>query len=307
MLIAGLMLGCLQLERIGVQMQQHELLLLLLCSLTWPELLPAAHTPPTPATEPDPHLIQGLSTMYSDVVQSDNKLRHKVLSSLLKVFEDASNIASRAAADVDPYLLSAVAHLVGSLAFKRGEEPLMLLHSINLIVGRSGPLLQDKLRSCLVRCGLHDKLQLDMEELEDAAVGAAAGAGPGAAANGAAHSAANSSHLVNQTSPDQLQQGADRDGGSMTPATPAAAAAAVANGFCGPPAGPLQGEALVVVKASLAVAMLLVLKQFLMAAYHLTPERVAGFELRGEKKRAEEKAMVSRAPLDFTLDPLKLR
>jgi hypothetical protein len=63
----------------------------------------------------------------------------------------------------------------------------------------------------------------------------------------------------------------------------------------------------VVVKASLAVAMLLVLKQFLMVAYHLTPERVAGFELRGEKKRAEEKAMVSRAPLEFTLDPLKLR
>lgn len=262
---------------------------------------------PTPV--PDPHLIQGLSTMYSDVVQQDNKMRHKVLSSLLKVFEDASNIASRAAADADPYLLSAVAHLVGALTFKRGEEPLMLLHSINLIVGRSGPLLQDKLRSCLVRCGLHGQLQLDVEELEDAAAGAtaAAGAGQGAAANGAAHGSANSSHLVNHPSPDQLQPGATREGG-MTPTTPAAvAAAAGANGFCGPPAGPLQGEALVVVKASLAVAMLLVLKQFLMVAYHLTPERVAGFELRGEKKRAEEKAMVSRAPLEFTLDPLKLR
>lgn len=67
------------------------------------------------------------------------------------------------------------------------------------------------------------------------------------------------------------------DGGGEGPA-PAAAAAEVV-----PPALAAQ------VKASLALSMLLVLKDYLKAAYGLTSERIAAFGSTGEKRKTEER------------------
>lgn len=63
------------------------------------------------------------------------------------------------------------------------------------------------------------------------------------------------------------------------------------------------------VKASLGLSMLLVLKQYITAAYGLVDERVAQYEFKGERARAEAKAMVSKSKKtgEFNLSVINLR
>ncbi len=70
---------------------------------------------------------------------------------------------------------------------------------------------------------------------------------------------------------------------------------------------PPRGALLAAARAALGVASLLVLKQYLMAAYWLSEERVAAFAPKGERRRAEEKAVVARnQKVNFSLSVLNL-
>ena len=245
-----------------------------------------------PSSDPDPNLVRGLTVMYADIIQGDNKLRPKFLHGLFRPFEDACSLAvgSKAAAS-DPNLLAFCTHLAASLPCKRGDEPLTMLHCVNSIVSRLGHVGFDKLKVLLIGMGLQQDMGLDLEEVED--VGRPLVRDPqqaGSIMNNGQHAAAGG--VENSVS-----------------TRPASAAGGSSNGT-------IQGSQLqlehteefkAVVKASLALSMLLVLKQYLMAAYGLSDDRVAQFELKGEKKRAEEKAMVSKRGLEFSLDALNLR
>jgi cohesin loading factor subunit SCC2 len=236
--------------------------------------------------------------MYADIIQGDNKLRPKFLHSLFKPFEDACSLAvgSRAAAS-DPHLLAFCAHLAAGVPCKRGDEPLTMLHCINSIVSRLGYVGLDKLKVLLIGMGLQQDMGLDLEEVEDAGrLPVPKGPHPaGSSVNNSQHAAAGVG----------VESGLD-----MQAATAAAGVGASSNGkVLGPQSRDMQHteEFKAVVKASLALSMLLVLKQYLMAAYGLSDDRVAQFELKGEKKRAEERAMVSKRGFEFTLDALNLR
>jgi len=67
-----------------------------------------------------------------------------------------------------------------------------------------------------------------------------------------------------------------------------------------PPPPPPRAEA----ASALAVALLATLRGYLVAAYGLTPDRVAGFAASGERRKAEERAHASARGAPLSLDAL---
>lgn len=268
-------------------------------------------------TGPSAEVLEGLSAMYSDIVQPAQGARQRFLTALLKPFDGACNITASqtAAAREDPSRLAFCAYVAANLPFKRADEPLVLLHVINGCVSHMAQEVRDVLRRALLRLGLRERMGLeDDDDVEDAEEheqqqqrqhqplgeqseqAAAAAAFDAAAAGGA---------------PPQQQQHPD-------------AAAATANGSSRrgkqqqqqeeaavslPLPVPLPQWLAAPLKASLGLSMLLVLKQYLMAAYSLSDERVAQYELKGERARAEAKAVASRNKRcgDFALSVVNLR
>jgi cohesin loading factor subunit SCC2 len=228
--------------------------------------------------------------MYSEIVQATQGCRQRFLTALLKPFDAACNLAASQSAAVreDPARLAFCAYLAANLPFKRGDEPLVLLHVINSYVSRLAQEVRDVLRRALLRLGLRDSMGLEEEDenegplfppseaavtpsqqQQDAAAGAAAAGAAEQHVGGAQHATPHGT----------------RNGHHHHHQQPVAL----------PLALPLPQWLAAPLKASMGLSMLLVLKQYLMAAYSLSDERVAQYELKGEKARAEAKAIVSKS------------
>jgi hypothetical protein len=187
---------------------------------------------------------------------------------------DAAAAAASSGGAPDADLLSFCAHAAAALPFRRADEPLLLLHHISDAARRHAGGAAERLRAALLRAGLRERLlaagrgALDEEDLilEEEGSGAQAAAAWQGVADG------------EQQEQEQHQHQRARANCGGAPALP--------------PSGDLAAAA----RAALGVATLLVLKQFLMAAYWLSEERVAAFAPKGERKRAEEKAVVARNP-----------
>jgi cohesin loading factor subunit SCC2 len=228
-------------------------------------------------TGPSADVLEGLSAMYSDIVQSTQGVRQRFLTALLKPFDASCNLAASqsAAAREDPSRLAFCAYLAANLPFKKADEPLVLLHVINGYVSRLAQEVRDQLRRALLRVGLQQAMGLEDDEEED-----------------------------NPAPAQQQHQEAPAAGGVS--GTPATAASEQQNGSAPqqqqahhtvalPLPLPLPQWLAAPLKASIGLSMLLVLKQYLMAAYALSDERVAQYELKGEKARAEAKVVVGRS------------
>lgn len=234
---------------------------------------------------PGPGVLEGLAAMYQHIVAPAPSSRSKFLLNLLKPFATACSLAEpAAAAREDAHKLAFIAFVAASLPFKKADEPLVLVHSINSHISRQAQGALDILTGQLIKLGLAHRLGLEEhdQELETAAVNGADAAG------------------TEQQQEDQQQQ-----------QQPCQDRALQQNGLNGmqPLQLPLKQELLAALKASLALSMLLVLKQYLMAAYSLIDERVAAFKLKGEKYRAEQKALVGKAKQvgDFSLQRIDLK
>jgi cohesin loading factor subunit SCC2 len=226
--------------------------------------------------------------MYQLLVAAEYKeakTRARFLGNLLKPLGPACSLAdAEAAAREDCHKLAFVVNVAASLPFRRADEPLLLIHAVNGHVSRQAQEVLDCLRRQLSARGLRAKMELEDDADDEADAAAAAAAGDTQAAAAAA-------------------------GGQGS------AAAAAANGAAGQAQQqrqlkpPFPVELLAPLKASLCLSMLLVLKQYLMAAYNLLDERVAGFELKGAKFQGEAKALVSRDKRvpEFSLGVVNLR
>ena len=282
----------------------------------------AAHPGVPPPAAPRPEALQGLGDVYAQLVQGDARLKARFLAKLLAPFADVAAAAAVAApaggvggggagaggsalaarrrsalgdadaaagtpvqqtplaragsagggagggaAGPDFSLLAFCAHTAAALPMRRADEPLLLVHHIDAALRRHAGGTLERLRAAALRAGLRGKLlaagkgALDDDDLrlDDDAEGGAAAA---AAANG--HGGGGGGGA--QRTPGQQQQ----------------------------PQLPPRGELLAAVRAAHAVAALLVLKQFVMAAYWLDDARVAAFAPKGDRKRAEEKAAAAR-------------
>jgi cohesin loading factor subunit SCC2 len=262
--------------------------------------------------------------MYCDVVQPAAPSRGRFLAALLRPFEGACNLAAgqAAAAREDVGRLAFLAYVAASLPYRRGDEPLVLLHSINGLVSRLAQEARDSLRRALLRLGLREQMGLEEEDEEeeeadaeaDAPAAAAAAVGAeGAAADAAAAAAIDSSSRGERAAaapdlsaeapamPPPPQQQQQQQAGRRQRQQQIGAAHEAQLSL--PLALPLPQWVVAPLKASLGLSMLLVLKQYLMAAYGLSDERVAAYELKGERARAEAKALVSRSRklADFSL------
>jgi cohesin loading factor subunit SCC2 len=236
--------------------------------------------------------------MYSDIVQPTQGTRLRFLSALLKPFDAACNISASqsAAAREDPARLAFCAYVAANLPFKRADEPLVLLHVINSHVSRLAQEVRDVLRRALLRLGLREAMRLDEdddEEEQQPAATAAATPSQQHAQNVAADAA--NSVPAEQGDSMLLPQPPPRHHPQHQVSLPLKL--------------PLPQWLAAPVKASLGLSMLLVLKQYLMAAYSLSDERVAQYEMKGEKARAEAKAMASKSKkmADFGLNVIDLR
>jgi cohesin loading factor subunit SCC2 len=241
--------------------------------------------------------------MYSDIVQPTQGTRQRFLSALLKPFDSACNIAASqsAAAREDPARLAFCAYVAANLPFKRADEPLVLLHVINSHVSRLAQEVRDVLRRALLRLGLREAMGLDEEEEEEQQTAAPAAATPAQQQHAQDAAAAGAAATANGGP-------AEQQGDSMPPPQPHHShhhqhqvslplKLALPQWLAAP------------LKASLGLSMLLVLKQYLMAAYSLSDERVAQYEMKGEKARAEAKAMASKSKkmAEFGLNVIDLR
>jgi cohesin loading factor subunit SCC2 len=237
---------------------------------------------PSPAG-PKPEVLEGLASMYQLLVAAeykDAKTRARFLGNLLKPFGAACSLADAAAAAAeDCHKLAFLVNVAAALPFRRADEPLLLIHAINGHVSRQAQEVLDCLRRQLSAQGLRAKMGLEEDADDDADQAAAAAAGGDVQAEDQAAGAEAAPAAC------QKQQQQQR----LSPPFPQALLA------------PL--------KASLCLSMLLVLKQYLMAAYGLSDERVAGFELKGAKYQGEAKALVSRAKSvpEFSLGVVNLR
>lgn len=246
--------------------------------------------------------------MYSDIVQPAQGARQRFLTALLKPFDGACNITASqtAAAREDPSRLAFCAYVAANLPFKRADEPLVLLHVINSHVSRLAQEVRDVLRRALLRLGLREAMGLEEEEDDEEAeepVGApAAGTPSQQQAQETATAAAGGGSATEQQGdnmhPPRPQHGSHNHH-QQQPQQQVSL----------PLALPLPQWLAAPLKASLGLSMLLVLKQYLMAAYSLSDERVAQYELKGEKARAEAKAVASRSKRtgDFSLGIVNLR
>jgi cohesin loading factor subunit SCC2 len=225
--------------------------------------------------------------MYSEIVQATQGSRQRFLTALLKPFDAACNLAASqsAAAREDPSRLAFCAYVAANLPFKKGDEPLVLLHVINSYISRLAQEVHDVLRRALLRLGLSDSMGLEDEDEDEGALVPPSGAAA--------------------TPSQQQQQDAAAAGASEQQAVGAQHATPHGNRnghphhhhgpVALPLALPLPQWLAAPLKASMGLSMLLVLKQYLMAAYSLSDERVAQYELKGEKARAEAKAIVSKS------------
>lgn len=207
----------------------------------------------------------------------DAKSRARFLSNLLKPFAPACSLAdAEAAAREDCHKLAFLVNVAAALPFRRADEPLLLIHAVNGHVSRQAQEVLDCLRRQLSARGLRAKMGLedDADDDADAATAAAGGDAQAVAAAGDEQAAV----AAAQKQQRRLQP-------------------------------PFPVELLAPLKASLCLSMLLVLKQYLMAAYSLSDERVAGFELKGAKYQGEAKALASRDKRlpEFSLGVVNLR
>jgi len=192
--------------------------------------------------------------------------RQRFLSNLLKPFDGPCNLANpSAAAREDIHKLAFCVHVAAALPFKRADEPLVLIHTINGHVSRQAHGVADTLKRQLVRLGLKQQMQLeeDMEDVVEEVPVATAAAHTSQQQQDHQQQQQQQALSSSQAEVQQQQQHQHRQNAELPQSLPQ--------------------EVLAPVKASLALSMLLVLKQYLMAAYRLTDERVAAFELKGEK------------------------
>ncbi|WIA08603.1 hypothetical protein OEZ85_008032 [Tetradesmus obliquus] len=230
---------------------------------------------------PRPEVLEGLASMYQLLVAAeykDAKTRARFLSNLLKPFAPACSLAdAEAAAREDCHKLAFLVNVAAALPLRRADEPLLLIHAVNGHVSRQAQEVLDCLRRQLSARGLRAKMGLedDADDDADAATAAAGGDTQAAAAAAGDEQAAAAAAQKQQR---RLQP-------------------------------PFPVELLAPLKASLCLSMLLVLKQYLMAAYSLSDERVAGFELKGAKYQGEAKALASRDKRlpEFSLGVVNLR
>jgi hypothetical protein len=220
--------------------------------------------------------------MYQLLVAAEYKAaktRARFLGNLLKPFGPACSLAdAEEAARGDCHKLAFLVNVAAALPFRRADEPLLLIHAVNGHVSRQAQEVLDCLRRQLYARGLRAKMGLEDDADDDADAAPAAGDQQAAAAAGADQQAAGAEAAAAQQ---QLRR--------LSP--------------------PFPLELLAPLKASLCLSMLLVLKQYLMAAYSLSDERVAGFELKGSKYQGEAKALVSRDKRvpEFSLGVVNLR
>lgn len=231
--------------------------------------------------------------MYSDIVQSTQGVRQRFLTALLKPFDASCNLSASqsAAAREDPSRLAFCAYLAANLPFKKADEPLVLLHVINGYVSRLAQEVRDQLRRALLRVGLQQAMGLEDDEEEDIPAPAQQQHQEAPAVGGVSGTPATAaSEQQNGSAPQQHQQQAHHTVALPLPL-------------------PLPQWLAAPLKASLGLSMLLVLKQYLMAAYALSDERVAQYELKGERARAEAKVVVARRKKleAFSLNVVNLR
>eukprot|EP00879_Flechtneria_rotunda_P021854 GHRR01023045.1.p1 GENE.GHRR01023045.1~~GHRR01023045.1.p1 ORF type:complete len:588 (+),score=234.95 GHRR01023045.1:158-1921(+) len=275
-------------------------------SRLWGTKHPGQPLPKSPSAE----VLEGLAAMYSDVIGTlpPNKqpnIRQRFLANLLKPFEAACNLANpSAAAREDVHKLAFCAYVAASLAFRHADEPLVLIHAINSTVSRHAQEVKLSLKRQLLVTGLRRLLQLDGDD-EDTDYDIVS----------RRQQPALTAQQSDEHQPQQQQQPAQQQPVKQEKYDIKQERLQVDQQqhyhkqLIVLLSLPLQQELLAPLKASLALSMLLVLKQYLMAAYSLSDERIAAFELKGPKYQSEVKALVSKDKRvgDFSLSVINLR
>lgn len=215
--------------------------------------------------EPSPYVLNSLANMYTTIIQPNPKLRPKILKTLLTPLHKASSLADPDCASADVQQLSFCVHFAAALPCKRADEPLMLIHCINSIISRVGHEVLDRQRAALIQAGYGQKLGLTADEEAEEAAG----------------------RPISQ--PADARAASDQNNAGDEDVCDDADVSTSMNGANGVHKEALSAthDLVTITKASLALSMLLVLKQYLMAAYWLADDRVACFELKGDKKRQE--------------------
>ncbi|GLC46380.1 hypothetical protein PLESTF_001845900 [Pleodorina starrii] len=225
-----------------------------------------------PGNKPAPDkyrtLVEGLSGVWATTFQPDKALKTKFLGALLTALEDAATLAANLAAKSDPHLLSFMTYIIAELPYRKMDELLGVLFRVNQIVSR---------RSADVLNRFH--------EMREAA---RAGAGAGAATQ------------QQQDGPGQASSSAPPSASPLAPARPTPSGASTSSGGGGLA---LAG----VVKASMALSLMLLLKQYLRASYDLTAERIAKYDPKGPQCKVEEKlGAVHNGKLRFNASKLQI-
>eukprot|EP00775_Hariotina_reticulata_P010526 gene10526-10686_t len=114
-------------------------------SRLWAAKHPGQPLPKGPSAE----VLEGLAAMYADIIHPDKNgaTRQRFLSNLLKPFDASCNLANpSAAAREDIHKLAFCVYVAAALPFKRADEPLVLIHTINSHVSRQALGVADALR-----------------------------------------------------------------------------------------------------------------------------------------------------------------
>ncbi|GAX81042.1 hypothetical protein CEUSTIGMA_g8477.t1 [Chlamydomonas eustigma] len=90
-----------------------------------------------------------LVAMWSSVIQPHASLKNKMLTALMRPFEDASNTAGPGALTSDPGLLWYSTWLSSRLAYRRMDEPLSLLSTLSGVLARRSEAVLTELKDAL--------------------------------------------------------------------------------------------------------------------------------------------------------------
>eukprot|EP00798_Chlamydomonas_sp_ICE-L_P003395 gene3395-13435_t len=110
------------------------------------------HNPGEAMREMPLGVMDQISVLWACLLQPHKGLKSKFLSSLLKPFEDSSQLATPAGTEpLDPQQLWFCAKVAAELPYKRMDEPLILMYSINQIISRRGDAAVAALKDALAQ------------------------------------------------------------------------------------------------------------------------------------------------------------
>jgi hypothetical protein len=107
--------------------------------------------------KPAASVTRGLSQLYQGVVFDGKGMKALLLSSLLKPFDDAACVISdHGARSSDLSQLAFLVHVAAELGYKRMDEPLSIIHSLDdILQKRSVPVISSFQAALKVSCAVH--------------------------------------------------------------------------------------------------------------------------------------------------------